>query len=140
MQTRVLDRFAPGAGRGDDRIALAGSQPHVLGGFDVRFPPGSGSGRRMSLTTAVSHRQTHAAPHQHRYFGTLPCRRGEPSTASQADSGVSEGGGAPVVDHAAGEIGEDRCQGGQPWPVGDVPIGRGGGAEGTVPDNPEPDR
>ena len=42
--------------------------------------------------------------------------------------------------HAAGEVGEDRCQGGQPWPLRHVPIGRGGGAEGTVPENPEPDR
>ena len=48
--------------------------------------------------------------------------------------------GALVADHAAGEVGEDRCQGGQPWPLRHVPIGRGGGAEGTVPENPEPDR
>ncbi len=42
--------------------------------------------------------------------------------------------------NAAGKTGQDRCQGGQPWPVRRVPIGRGGGAEGTVPQNPEPDR
>ena len=53
--------------------------------------------------------------------------------------GLAEGGRALVVDHAAGEAVEDRCQGCQPWPVCHVPIGRGGGAEGTVSENPEPD-
>ena len=38
------------------------------------------------------------------------------------------------------KVGKDRCQGGQPWPLRHVPIGQGGGAEGTVPENPEPDR
>ena len=56
-----------------------------------------------------------------------------------ADAGVAEGGRALVADHAAGEVGEDRRQGGQPWPLRHLPIGRGGGAEGTVPENPEPD-
>ncbi len=37
---------------------------------------------------------------------------------------------APVDDLAAGEAGEDRCQGGQPWPVRDVPIGKGGDKDG----------
>ncbi len=41
---------------------------------------------------------------------------------------------------AAREAGEDRSQGGQPWPVRHVPTGRGCRAEGTVPKNPEPDR
>ncbi len=64
----------------------------------------------------------------------------EPSTASEPDSRLAEGSRALVADHAAGEVGEDRCQGGQPWPLRHVPIGRGGGAEGPVPKNPEPDR
>jgi len=66
-------------------------------------------------------------------------RPGLQSRQLHADAGFAKGGRALVADHAAGEIGEDRCQGGQPWPVRHVPIGRGGGAEGTVPENPEPD-
>ena len=38
-----------------------------------------------------------------------------------------------------GETGQDRRQGGPPWPVRHVPIGRGGGAKGSVPENPAPD-
>ncbi len=38
-----------------------------------------------------------------------------------------------VADDAAGEAGEDRRQGGEPWPLRHVPIGRGGGAEKLVP-------
>ena len=53
--------------------------------------------------------------------------------------GLAEGGRALVIDDAAGEIGEDRCQGCQPRPVRHVPTGRGCCAEGTVPENPEPD-
>ena len=44
-----------------------------------------------------------------------------------------------VADDAAGEAGEDWRQGGQPWPLRHVPIGRGGRVEGPVPENPEPD-
>ena len=33
-----------------------------------------------------------------------------------------------------------RCESRVPWPVRHVPIGRGGGAERTVPENPDPDR
>ena len=66
-------------------------------------------------------------------------RPGPQSRQLHADAGFAKGGRALVADHAAGEIGEDRCQGGQPWPVRHVQIGRGGGAEGTVPENPEPD-
>ena len=54
-------------------------------------------------------------------------------------AGFAEGGRVLVADDAAGEVGKDRCQGGQPWPLRHVPIGRGGGAEGTVPENLEPD-
>ncbi len=67
-------------------------------------------------------------------------RPGLQSRQLHADAGFAKGGRALVADHAAGEVGEDRCQGGQPWPLRHVPIGRGGGAEGTVPENPEPDR
>ncbi len=45
-----------------------------------------------------------------------------------------------VADHAAGEAGQDRCQGCPPWPVRHVPIGRGCRAKGTVPENPDADR
>ena len=45
-----------------------------------------------------------------------------------------------VAEHAAGKAGEGRCQGRPSRAVCHVPIGRGGGAEGTVPENPEPDR
>ncbi len=50
------------------------------------------------------------------------------------DRPQSAGQSGAILDHAAGEIGEDRCQGGQPWPLRHVPIGRGCGAEGTVPE------
>jgi hypothetical protein len=66
-------------------------------------------------------------------------RPGLQSRQLHADAGFAKGGRALVADHAAGEIGEDRCQGRQPWPVRHVPTGRSGGAEGTVPENPEPD-
>ena len=56
-----------------------------------------------------------------------------------AHAGFAEGGGALVIDDAAGETGQDRRQGGPPWPVRHVPIGRGGGAKGSVPENPAPD-
>ncbi len=56
-----------------------------------------------------------------------------------ADTGFAEGGGALVIDDATGEVGEDRGQGRQPWSACHLPIGRGSGAEGTVPENPEPD-
>ena len=66
-------------------------------------------------------------------------RPGLQSRQLHADAGFAEGGRVLVADHAAGEVGKDRCQGGQPWPLRHVPIGRGGGAEGTVPENLEPD-
>ncbi len=56
-----------------------------------------------------------------------------------ADAGLAEGGGTLVADNATREVGEDRGESGQPWQVRHVPIGRGGGAEGIVPENPEPD-
>jgi hypothetical protein len=37
------------------------------------------------------------------------------------------------------EAGQDRGQSGPARPVRHVPIGRGGGAEGDIPENPEPD-
>ena len=41
--------------------------------------------------------------------------------------------------NTAREAGQDRGQGRQPRPLCHVPIGRGGGAEELVPENPEPD-
>ncbi len=52
---------------------------------------------------------------------------------------IARSGHSTIADHVAGEIVEDRCYGCQLWPVRQVPIGRGGGAEGTVPENTEPD-
>jgi len=57
-----------------------------------------------------------------------------------ADPGLAEGGGTLVADHATGEAGQDRGQGRPPWSLCHLPIGRGCRAEGTVPENPEPDR
>ena len=56
-----------------------------------------------------------------------------------ADAGLAEGGGALVDDDVARQAGEDRGQGCPTWPLRYVPIGRGGGAEGPVPENPELD-
>ncbi len=39
-----------------------------------------------------------------------------------------------------GEAGQDRGQGRPPWSIRHVPTGRGCGAEGTISENPEPDR
>ncbi len=47
-------------------------------------------------------------------------------------AGFAEGGRALVADHAAGEVGKDRRQGGQPWPLRHVPTGGGCGAECTL--------
>ncbi len=63
--------------------------------------------------------------------GCWPCRRLHSSGRRP---------GTRVADHAAGDVGEDRCESGQPWRVRHVPTGRGCRAEGTVPANPEPDR
>ena len=51
------------------------------------------------------------------------------------DAGFTEGGRALVIEDAAGEAGQDRCESGQPWPVRHVPIGRGGSIEKLVPEN-----
>ena len=57
------------------------------------------------------------------------------------DSTEAAGGsGAPVADHAAGEVGRNRSQGAQPWSVCQFPVGRGGGAERRVPQIPAADR
>ncbi len=58
-------------------------------------------------------------------------RPGLQSRQLHAHAGFAKGGRALVADHAAGDIGEDRCQGGQPWPVRHVLIGRGGGGRGN---------
>ena len=46
---------------------------------------------------------------------------------------------APAADHAVGEIGEDRRLSNHPLLARRIPIVRGGGAEGHVPKNLEPD-
>ncbi len=66
-------------------------------------------------------------------------RPGLQSRQLHADAGLAEGDRALVADHAAGETGQDRRQGGQPRSIRHFPIGGGGSAEGTVPENPEPD-
>ncbi len=66
-------------------------------------------------------------------------RLGLQSRQLHADVGLAEGGGALVADHATREAGQDRGQSCPPWPVRHVPIGGGGGAEGTVPENLGPD-
>ena len=45
-----------------------------------------------------------------------------------------------VADDATGEAGQDRREGGQPWQVRHIPIGRGHRAEEPVPGNPAADR
>ncbi len=50
-----------------------------------------------------------------------------------ADAGSAERGGALVADDAAGEAGQDRCQGRQTRMVRDLPIGRSGGGKRPVP-------
>ena len=65
--------------------------------------------------------------------GLQPCQL-------HADAGLAEGGGTLVSDHAAGKVGQDRCESGQPWPLCHLSTRRGGSIEGTVPENPEPDR
>ncbi len=47
---------------------------------------------------------------------------------------------ALVADHAAREAGQDRRQGDPARSVRHVPIGRGGGAEGPVPEDSASDR
>jgi len=72
--------------------------------------------------------------------GSAPASRpGLQSRQLHADIGLAEGGRALVIDDAAGEAGQDRCKSRPPWPVRHVPVGRGRRAEGTVPENPEPD-
>ena len=73
---------------------------------------------------------------------TGPSRPGLQSRVTGIDTAtvpLREHRPGPTGDHAAGEIGEDRCQDCQPWPVRHVPIGRGGGAEKLVPENLGPD-
>ena len=41
-----------------------------------------------------------------------------------ADAGLAEGDRALVADHATGEAGQDRRQGGQPWPLANWPRSR----------------
>ena len=64
-------------------------------------------------------------------------RPGLQSGQLHEDTGLAEGGGALVDDDVARQAGEDRGQGCPTWPLRYVPIGRGGGAEGPVPENLE---
>ena len=76
----------------------------------------------------------------------VPQQRGAPAASRpglqprqlHADFGSARRGGALVADDTEREAGEDRGQGRSPWPLRHVPTGRGCGAEGTVPENPEP--
>ena len=72
--------------------------------------------------------------------GPPPLGRTYFATSPPAEIGVTQGGGALVIDDATGEVGQDWRQGGEPRPVCHLPIGRGSGAEGTVPKNPAADR
>ncbi len=72
--------------------------------------------------------------------GRLQLHPGLQSRQLHADVGLAEVGGTRVSDRATGKAGEDWCESGQPWPVRHVAFGRARGAEGTVPENPEPDR
>ncbi len=72
--------------------------------------------------------------------GSAPASRpGLQSRQLYADAGLAEGRAALVVDHAAGETVEDRCQGRSPWSVRHLPIGRSCRVTKSVPENPEPD-
>ncbi len=44
-----------------------------------------------------------------------------------------------VADDATGEAGQDRREGGQPWQVRHLSVGRGGSIERPIPENSEPD-
>src|SRR6202011_5491443 len=54
--------------------------------------------------------------------------------------GAAEDGGAVVADQPAGQTDQDRREGGEPWPLCDVPDGRGRGAATDVRRNPVADR
>src|SRR5260370_7727586 len=57
-----------------------------------------------------------------------------------ADAGSTGGGQAVVANEPAGEAHQNRRQGRAPWPLRDLPDGRGRAAEGIVPGNPAADR
>src|SRR5260370_552513 len=57
-----------------------------------------------------------------------------------ADAGSARDGQAVVANEPAGEAHQNRRQGRAPWPLRDLPDGRGRGAEGIVPGNPAADR
>ncbi len=79
-------------------------------------------------------------PQVPRQRGSAPASRPDlQSRQLHADTGFAEGGGALVIDDITGEAGQDRSQGGQPWPVCHLPIGRGCCAEKLVPENLGPD-
>ena len=67
-------------------------------------------------------------------------RPGLQSRQLHANAGFAKGGGTLVADDITREAGQDRRESRPPWPIRYVPIGRGRGAEGTVPENSEPDR
>ena len=75
-------------------------------------------------------------PHVPQQRGSASASRpGLQSGQLHADVGLAEGGRALVIDHAAGEAGQDRRQGCPPWSLCHVSIGRGGGVAGAVPEN-----
>ena len=56
---------------------------------------------------------------------------GETAVAPQPSKGA-------LHHDAAGKVGEDRCESGQPWPVRHISIGRGCRPKKLVPENLEP--
>jgi len=74
------------------------------------------------------------------------CRQRRPPSTScagvqpgqfHAHAGDAEDGGAVVVDQPAREADQDRCEGRQPWPLRDVPDGRGRRVAAHVQGHPD---
>ena len=66
-------------------------------------------------------------------------RPGLQSRQLHADACFAKGGRALVAHDAAGKVGEDRYESGQPWPVRHISIGRGCRPKKLVPENLAPD-
>ena len=103
-------------------------------------PPPAQFQSRPLLHTAAAQGEVMHPPFMQgdlKYYRSSPA--GDVLMFTAIDACVAEGDGTLVVDHAAGETGQDWSQGRSSWPVRHVPTGRGGGDEGAVPENPEPD-
>jgi len=68
-----------------------------------------------------------------------PCARLQ-SRQPHADAGDAQGGGAVVADQPAREANQDRREGRQPWPLRQLPAGRGRSVTTDVPGNLVADR